>query len=169
MPRFLQPILEGTLYAVVIAALVAALGLALPVPEFASRWDSSCPGWTKTEAVWYVVGEALHWWSYVVVSMVIFRLHPILHTVPYSALTVRGVVLFVFGCGFGHLLEAVAVFVPAYRVVIGWLILNGLVSVGSAFLVAYSLVCAFDHVERHRHRASELERRFGQHLPGKES
>ena len=168
MPRFLWPIMEGTIYAIVIGALVAITGPLLPEPDFASRWDLSCPGWTRTTTILYLIGEALHWWSYIVVAMIIFRLHPILRTVPYSALTVRGISLFIFGCGFGHLLEGAAVFIPAYQVVISWLIFNGLVSVGSMFLVAYSLVRAFDVVERHRRRAMELEARFGRQLVEKE-
>ena len=165
MPRFLRAIVEGTIYSIVIAAMVGGSAFFLPTPEYASRWEGTCSGWTRTSALWYLVGEMLHWWSYMTVAVVVHRLHPILYSVPYSAATVRGMVLFIFGCGFGHLLEAVAMFKPAYEIVVGWLIFNGLVSFVSAFLVAYSLTRAFDVIEKQRRRAADMEKKFGSLLP----
>lgn len=116
--------------------------------DFACRWDGGCLGWTREVAVLHLVGDLATWSAYVVIAVVIIKLHPILARVRYSRLTVPLMTLVFVTCGGVHLLDAYATFRPMY-VALGWYKnLAGLVGIAGAVLIAHNLVSAFDIVLR---------------------
>ena len=149
----LQGITLSTIGVVVLFALYVTGPWASPV--YASRWRGDCGGWTKALAVWHVVGELLHWYAYVTIGTVIYRLHPVLKSVPSSVLTIYSMVAFIYGCGLGHLIAAYVIFDPVYQVEALWLSINGVISITASVLVAFSLVTAFAYVAEKR---AELEK-----------
>ena len=167
MPRrFWAAILEGTAWSLVGLCVVAllidsrdAFGAWKPEAnhglfsaDFSRRWDGGCSGWNRGESLKHLAGNVAHWWSYCTIAFVFWRLHPPMKTVPYSALTLTLVGWFIIGCGMGHLIGCLTMFLPMYRVEGYWLLYNGLVSVVSTFFVAYSLTKAFDFILIHREK-----------------
>jgi hypothetical protein len=161
MPRkFWSALAEGTGYSLMGLAVVVCLIWFQPGwvdANFARRWDGSCGGWTNDEVLRHVAGNVLHWWSYVTIAFVIWRLHPPMRTVPYSSVTLFLTGLFVIGCGLGHLSGIMTAFWPAYRLEGSWLLINGVISSVATVFVAFSLTKAFDVVFQRRAKVAEME------------
>ena len=169
MIRILKVILEGIFWATVGIVL---LWLTLPsdfldhVPPaqgglfdnaFARRWDGSCTGWTQSLATFHVIGDLLLWNAYVVISLVMWRLHPIIKRVPTARITVPLICSVFLTCGAVHLFSAYAVFNPIYVFDGVFKTFAGVIGLCAAVYIAHDLVTVFDVIEKEHYRLKILE------------
>ncbi|MCA8986282.1 MAG: hypothetical protein KDA78_01485, partial [Planctomycetaceae bacterium] len=128
--------------------------------QFASQWTGACTGWTKPLACLLITGDFMTWSAYVLIGIVLFRLHPRPKRIPLTRLMIPIVTIVFILCGTVHLVEAYAVVNPIF-VGLGWLKLTvALVSCLGAVLVAQTLVAVFDVVARDQAMLRELEERL---------
>ncbi len=125
--------------------------------NFASPWSGECTGWTKPLALLHIVGSSITWSAYVLIGIVVFRLHPIAKRVRLAKFMVPVVSLVLITCGAVHLLDAYTILNPIY-VVLAWakILVAGISLVGGV-LVSQTLVMVFDVAVKERRRLMELE------------
>lgn len=128
--------------------------------NFGRRWDGGCLGWTRSLASLHVVGDILMWSAYVIIAVVVARLHPIITRVRYSSITVPMISLVFVSCGASHLFDAYATFKPIYFAFGSYKILAGCIGIAGAVFIAHNLVTAFDIVHRDMARLKELEEKL---------
>lgn len=109
---------------------------------FSRKWDGTCGGWSEALATDFILGSLLHWYAYTTISIMIITRHPISTTDKGSAWTIYLTAAFVFGCGVTHLIAAYTALNPIYRFEVGYLIVNGIISVVAMLFVIYGLVRA---------------------------
>lgn len=126
---------------------------------FARRWpgECTCAGWDIPLALGHVVADLGQWWAYVVIAVVVHRLHP----VPSSIKTARASVFFTSAffvmCGFGHGFQAYTVFDPAYDLELAVDIVTLGFAAPGCLLIASSLVTAFHESEKRRRELARLK------------
>ena len=108
--------------------------------DFARKIDGTCSGWTRGQAIIHAIGDLLHFWAYLNVSLMMMRLHPKEKTVKYAKQAIWLSAAFIAGCGMVHLVDAFCVFVPVYRFLGMLKVINGGISVLALFPVAVSLI-----------------------------
>lgn len=170
--RILKVIAEGIVWATLGIAL---LRLTLPPDylvqkpadccgllsnEFARRWDGTCSGWTQSLATFHVVNDLLLWTAYVIISLVMWRLHPIIKRVPTARITVPLICSVFLTCGAAHLFSAYVVFNPIYVFDGAFKMFAGVIGVFGALYVAHDLVTVFDKIEGEHRRLRVLEARL---------
>ena len=131
-----------------------------PDPQFSRRWDGGCLGWTQRLALMHVTGDLLTWWRYVLIAIAVRRLHPTIHRIKSSWITVHVITLIFVTCGGTHLLEAYATFYPAYRATGAFKMVAAGIGITGAIMVAHNLIAVFDLVLRDRQRLQDLETKF---------
>ena len=162
--RIFKAIMEGLIWSLI---GIGVLWLTLPAdylevnPQlgtFVRRWDGTCDGWNKSLALRHVIGDLATWSAYVVIAIVMLRLHPILKRIPSAKITVPLIVLVFSTCGATHLFEAYATFNPIYELT-GWFkIFAACIGLAGSVYVAHNLVVAFDVAHKDKARLEELER-----------
>jgi hypothetical protein len=127
---------------------------------FARRWDGTCTGWTKELATFHVVSDFLLWNAYVVIALVMWRLHPIIKRVPTARITVPLICSVFLTCGATHLFSAYVVFNPIYVFDGAVKAFAGVIGVLAAVYIAHDLVTVFDRIEVEHSRMKVLEARL---------
>lgn len=124
----------------------------------ARRWGGGCGGWTPTLAVLHLVGDLMQWFGYVVISLSIIRLHPMVAAVRYSSFTVPLIIAVFLFCGGTHLFDAYAMFHSVYWLEGWYKILAGIVALAGSFFIAHNLVSSFARVAEKKRYVEQLER-----------
>ena len=125
--------------------------------DFARRWDGGCAGWTPSLATIHGLGDLLIWTDYVIIAIVIRRLHPIVRKIKTAWITVSLIVLVFVTCGATHLFEAYTIFDPVY-VATGWFkVITAIVGLFGSVFIAHNLIITFDEHAKDRARLKVLE------------
>lgn len=107
---------------------------------FARKWDGSCTGWTRGLSLKFILSDLMHWWAYVLISLMILTRHPSTSNGIGYKVVIWLSGAFIFGCGVTHLVGAYTVINPLYEMQ-GWVNLaNGIVSVIAMIFVVYGLI-----------------------------
>ena len=125
--------------------------------DFARRWGGGCAGWTTSISLMHVIADCLTWSAYVVIAVVIARLHPIMQRLPSSKATVPLIVFIFSTCGAVHLGDAYTTFVPMYVAFGCFKFFAAIIGLVGAFYISHNLVSAFAIVTKEKQRLSELE------------
>lgn len=128
--------------------------------NFARRWDGTCTGWTRDLATFHVVSDLLLWNAYVLIALVMWRLHPIIKRVPTARVTVPLICAVFLTCGATHLFSAYVVFNPIYVFDGAFKVFAGVIGAFGAVYIAHDLVTVFDRIEDERSRLKVLEARL---------
>lgn len=170
MMRIIRVIAEGIVWAALGIGLLwitLPAGFATPVNygglldnDFGRRWDSSCGGWTTDLATFHVASDLLLWNAYVIIALVMWRLHPIIKRVPTHRMTVTVICIIFLTCGATHLFSAYTVFNPIYVFDGAFKTLAGVIGAFGAIYVAHDLVAVFDVIEDEHQRLKVLEARL---------
>ncbi len=159
--RIVRAVLEGLAWSLL--GLLLWVAPIAPIPaglfrnDFASQWTGACTGWTKPLAVLHIAGSGITWAAYVLIGIVVFRLHPISKKVQTARIMVPMVSAVLVTCGAVHLLEAYTIFNPIYVASAWFKLLVAVVSLTGAALVSQTLVTVFDAAVKQRRRLIELE------------
>lgn len=125
--------------------------------DFARRWDATCAGWTRPLATFHIISDLLLWNAYVVIALVMWRLHPIIKRVPTHRITVSVICLIFLTCGATHLFSAYAAINPIYVFDGAFKTLAGVIGAFGAVYIAHDLVTVYDVIEDEHYRLKVLE------------
>lgn len=126
--------------------------------DFAARADGSCTGWTLTLAIVHGIGETLVWGAYVMIPLLLLRARVVvLNPLSYFF------ALFIFVCGFDHLLGGLTDFVPVYNVSVVWTYVLATVSWATVILLVrfvrdYQLLLRSEYLDLHERLEAARER-----------
>jgi hypothetical protein len=127
---------------------------------FARRWGGACGGWTRDVALLHVVNDLLLWNAYTVVSLVMWRLHPIIKRAPTMRITLPLICIVFLTCGATHLFSAYAVFNPIYVFDGAFKAFAGIIGAFCAVYISHDLVKVYGAIEYERGRLKHLEARL---------
>lgn len=169
MMRTVKAISEGVFWA---ALAVVLLWMTLPSDilrappqpmsglfynHFARRWGGGCTGWTNDVAVFSLVNDLLLWHAYVVVALVMWRLHPLIRRAPTMRVSLPLICLVFLTCGGTHLFSAYTVLNPIYVFDGVFKTLAGTIGIFCAVYISNDLVAVYDKIEEERRRLKFLE------------
>lgn len=129
--------------------------------HFARRWGGGCTGWTNDVAVFSLVNDLLLWNAYVVVALVMWRLHPLIRRAPTMRISLPLICLVFLTCGGTHLFSAYTVLNPVYVFDGVFKTLAGTIGIFCAVYISNDLVAVYDAIERERRRLKFLEAKLG--------
>lgn len=125
--------------------------------HFARRWGGGCTGWTNDVAVFSLVNDLLLWNAYVVVALVMWRLHPLIRRAPTMRISLPLICLVFLTCGGTHLVSAYTVLNPVYVFDGVFKTFAGAIGIFCAVYISNDLVAVYDNIERERRRLKFLE------------
>lgn len=143
---------EGIVIATLVVVFLGTwLWLKTPNTEYASRFRAGCSGWSPLMAVVDAGWKVALWYAYCTIAIVLAKLHPTPRkAVPSAGMTLALISLFIIGCGFQHLMDALTNFDPEYPASIYCGYTLSLLSFVSLWYIARGLVQAKRFTEEQR-------------------
>ena len=114
--------------------------------DWPDRWH--CGKWTALHGWLYILGDLLVWSAYFAIPLVILRFIIKRKTLRFFNLYLL-FAIFILACGFTHLLSAVAFWYPLYRLNALMLLLTGIISWITVFMLIRLLPTIFSFRSKH--------------------
>lgn len=128
--------------------------------NFARRWGGACGGWTNDVVIFNLVSDLLLWHAYLVIALVMWRLHPIIRRAPTMRISLPLICIVFATCGATHLFSAYTAFNPIYVFDGAFKAFAGIIGIFCAVYISHDLVTVYDKIDVERSRLKFLEEKM---------